>query len=86
MPDRERSREVTEIEKGWGSAPREGIAIAIQRGLNYAVLHVYNEREQGSNDIIQAVKIRMPNKIGLNGAYVSPNISRQHLIILYPQS
>lgn len=36
----EAMEEIPEIMKDWGSAPRAGVALAVQPGIAYAVSHV----------------------------------------------
>lgn len=69
--------EVPAVPKEWRAAPRAGIALTIQPGVNYAVYKVYSEKETSRNGLLQAINIELPKRIRLTGAYISTNNSAQ---------
>lgn len=69
-------KKVPPVLRGWGSAPRAGLSIALLPGVHYAVSHAYNERKGTTNGIIQAVNIRCSDRTSLTGAFLSPNMFR----------
>lgn len=60
------------IKKNGVSAPRVGVAIAIQPGVRYAVFNIYNKTDAATNGVIEAVTIDLPGRIRLTGTYISP--------------
>lgn len=57
------------VRKEWGSAPRAGVALAVQPGLDYAVERIYNEREETTNGIVQTITIDLPGRRRVTGTY-----------------
>lgn len=63
--------------KDWESAPRAGIAIAIELGLQCAVVTIFNDLDVERNVLTQALDTEQPERKQATGAYVSPNTSAQ---------
>lgn len=71
--------ELPAVKKGWNSAPRAGVDIAVQPGLNCVVRAVYNEHEEVNNKIVQAITVDLLHRARVKGAYISPNTSAAKL-------
>lgn len=67
------------IKKNGVSAPTAGVGIAAQPGVSFAVYNIYNETGTGTNGVVQAVTIDLPECIRLTGTYVSPTTSGRAL-------